>query len=1110
VASSPQPDADQASSGVSAPDQVRVLGPVEVVGPHGPARLEGARQRSVIGLLALSPGVTVPRWRLIDGLWGERPPRTAVKSLHSHVARVRQALEACGLAGALVTAEPGYRLDIDPGRVDAARFEADVRRGREALAGGAAADAAAALRDALARWRAEVALADAEPCGWAAAEVERLAHVRLAACEALWEAELRLGHHAAAIEELERLLVAHPLREKLVELLMLALYRAGRPTDALAAYQRLRVRLADELGVDPGPPLVALHSRILRADPHLDASPGPEAGANQGTVGPATPSEDPARDRSPAGGPISAPAQLPAPVGYFTGRDQPLSILDQLLADRSARARIALVTGLAGIGKTSLAVHWAHRVADKFPDGQLFVDLRGHEPRSALAPERALAHALRSLGVPSDRVPVDPDEQASLYRSLLHGRRVLVLLDNAGSTETVLPLVPAGGGNLLLVTSRSRLPALTTHHEVTVIGLDPLAHLEAFSLLGKVLGPQRLAAEPEAADELVRLCDRMPLALRIAAAKLATQPDQPLQELAAGLAAEDRLEALSVDGGARSVRAVFASAYRTLSEPAARVFRRLGTHPGASFTADLAAAVAGLTPAAAGQALTELAAHHLVVDTGPGRFRCHDLTALYARGCAEAEESAATRAEVAERLVEWYVAVAHAANRVVDPGRDRVTPVLRFPAPPVPFGRDHRAALAYLDGERPNLLPVVRFAHDLGHHTAACHLAYLLTGFYDSRGHGEERIEMCRLAVAAAGRAGDPALEGLMRSGLGMAYNATRRYQEALTVLGEALPLMRAAGDRRGEGHVLNNMAAAYTGLRRFDAAVTAFTQALSVHSASGNRLGVALAHYNLGHVQVRLRRAEVGLTHYREALALAPQIDSPRIEAAILAGLGEAYLLLGDHPQALAQYQRALDMRRRIGDRRVEPDTLCDLGTAYLQGGDYPAAVAHFQQAVAVSAATGDANAEAVARGKLGLAYLARGDLVAAREELRHALSLRLRVPDPYEEAHLHRGLADLSERAGDPAGGQRHRERAAALFRAANAPEEAAELAVRHASGGAPSPIVTTARPVPIDPTDVAEMVVRNHSSGSGTPSSTTCSGTSSATSPAGTVTRTPDSGR
>jgi DNA-binding SARP family transcriptional activator/tetratricopeptide (TPR) repeat protein len=1051
VASFPQADADQRIS-VPAPCQLRVLGPVEVEGPHGPAQLVGARQRSVIGLLALHAGHTVPRWRLIDGLWGERPPRTATKSLHSHVARVRQALEACGLAGALVTAEPGYQLDIDPDCVDVVRFETEMRRGRDALARGAPAAAAARIREALACWRADVALADAEPRGWAAAEAERLAQVRLAGCETLWESELRLGHHAAAIGELERLLVAHPMRERLVELLMLALHRTGRPTDALAAFQRLRVCLADELGVDPGPRLRELHARVLRGDPGLDlaadpATAGPAA-TRPAATGPAAEPGDTAADQPPPGtaSPAStapAPAQLPAPAGYFTGRDQALSILDSLLTGPPAYPRIALVTGLAGIGKTSLAVHWAHRVAGEFPDGQLFVDLRGHGSESAMAPEGALGHALRSLGVPSDRVPADPAEQATLYRSLLHGRRMLVLLDNAGTTEAILPLVPASGGNLLLITSRSRLPALTTHHEVSVVSLDPLSHPEAVSLLGKVLGPRRLAAEPAAADELVRLCDRMPLPLRITAAKLAIRPDQPLRALVSELAAEDRLEALSVDGGARSVGAVFAGTYRALSGPAARVFRRLGLHPGPSFTADLTAAVAGMTPASAGQALAELAANHLIVDAGPARFRFHDLIARYARGCAEVDETPSTRAEVIERLVEWYVAIAHAANRVVDRGRDRVTPVLRFPAPTVPFGTDHPAALAYLDGERHNLLPVVRFAHNQGHQTAACQLTYLLTGFYDSRGHGEERIEMCRLAVAAAQEAGDPALSGLMRSGLGMAYNATRRYQEALTVLGEALPLMRSAGDRRGEGHVLNNIAAAHTGLRRFGAAVTAFTEALKVHSAHGNPLGVSLAHYNIGHVQMRLRRAEVALDHYRMALALIPEIDSPRIEAAIQAGLGEAYLHLGDHPRALAHYQRALGIRRRIGDRRVEPDTLCDLGTAHLRGGDYPAAVAHFEQALAASADTGDPNAEAVARGKLGLAHAARGDLSAARKELRLALSLRQRVPDPYEEAHLHRGLAELAERAGDPAGGQRHRDRAAALYRAANAAEEVDALA-------------------------------------------------------------------
>lgn len=311
---------------------IRLLGPVEVLGPAGPALLVGARQRAVVGLLALKADTVVPQWRLVDALWGQRPPRTAIKSLHSHVARVRQALALCGLPDVLVTRESGYTLRLDPEAVDAVRFEEYARRGREELAAGAPARAAAHLREGLSLWRHDVALADAEPTGWGAAEVDRLSEVRLAAIEDRWDAELRLGRHVVVVGELERLLVEYPSRERLVGLLMLALYRCGRQTDALDAYQRLRVGLADEFGVDPGPDLARLHTRILRRDPSLDPDPEPDPPAEPAPVAVVGPA---ARTDTGAAPPMSMPTpmQLPAPVGFFTGRGAELSTLDRLLDD---------------------------------------------------------------------------------------------------------------------------------------------------------------------------------------------------------------------------------------------------------------------------------------------------------------------------------------------------------------------------------------------------------------------------------------------------------------------------------------------------------------------------------------------------------------------------------------------------------------------------------------------------------------------------------------------------------------------------------------------------------------------------------------------------------
>jgi DNA-binding SARP family transcriptional activator len=1032
--------------GPSTPPAVRVLGPVEVIGPHGTAQLIGARQRAVVGLLALNAGAVLPRWRLVDALWGEQPPRTAVKSLHSHVARVRQALDACGLSGRLVTRDAGYALMLDPSDVDALRFEECARRGHDDLARGEPTRAAAHLREGLSLWRHEQALADAEPVGWGAAEVARLSEVRLTATEDRWEAELRLGRHDEAAGELERLLVAYPLRERLVALLMLALYRSGRHTAALDAYQRLRTRLSAELGLDPGPELVGLHARILRREPEL-----------------ARPAETDPDARTPPSMP--RPAQLPARVGHFTGRSAELADLDRLVAFADEDVGVAVISGSAGVGKTALAVQWAHRVADHFPDGQLFVDLRGHDPQTALTPADALAHVLRSLGVPADRVPAAVAEQAALYRSLLHGRRMLIVADNCGAAEHVLPLVPASAGNLLLVTSRTTLSALATHHAVRAVGLDVLSDLEALGLLRRLLGGEVLDAEPDAAADLARLCGRMPLALRIAAAKLTGQAQREIRSLRDELATADRFDVLTVEGDSRSVRTVFASAYRALSPPAARVFRLLGLHPGPTFGPHLAAAAADLPMAAARSAVGELAAAHLAVHTGPDRYRYHDLIRLFGQQCATVDSDAGQRDAAIANALDWYLSIAFAANRVVEPSRDRVTPTLRGRAPEPPFAPDRHAALDYLDGERGNLLPVVRYAAEHGHYTAAWQLTYLLTSYYVSRGHWSERAEMCRWGVMAARHEGDPAVEGLMLSGLGVSLTAQHRFAEALETLLGALPLMQAGGDRRGEGHVYNNIAAAYSGLRRFDEAVRAFRQALAVHTANDHKLGVALALNNTGHTYVRMGRPELSADSLLPALAISRDIGHPWLEAMTLHSLGEAGLVRGEPDEALVHFGQALAVYRQIGDRRNTAETLNGIGLARLALGDHRSAIHDVREALALAREIADHHLEATTLWHIGRVLLDAGELEEAAEHLGLAQALRARVPDAYEEARLHGTLADLADRSGWSDAAGRHREQAARLYTKANATAEAQGLAA-HRFGARPASAAVsgvTAAPVP-----------------------------------------------
>ncbi|MEV4539852.1 BTAD domain-containing putative transcriptional regulator [Asanoa sp. NPDC049518] len=470
--------------------RVRVLGPVTVDGPAGPAALVGARQRTLLALLALGAGEVVPRSRLVDALWGEDPPRTAVRTLHSHVSRVRQALESCGLPGVLITKEPGYLLRLPRDEVDAHRFEDGVRAAR-ARVSDEPERAAALLTESLAWWRGD-ALADGEPDGWGRAETRRLAEIRLTATEDLWHVNLRLGRHAEAVPELERLATAHPTRERLVELLMRALFHCGRHVDALDRYRRLRTHLVTEFGVDPAPRIDDLHAAILRG----------ELGRGAPTV-----------------------AGLPPRVGHFAGRTAERHALGRWLTAETTQ--IMVVRGSAGIGKTALVVEWAHEVAEHFPGGVVFVDLRGHDPDTALTPGEVIARVLDGLGVPPDRLPVSVEQRVAHYRSLANDRRTLVVLDNAGTADHVLPLVPNSPRSRILVTSRHRLAAASAYHSVLHIELDVLGAGDARSLLGQVVGGERVAAEPAAADQLVELCGRIPIALRVAAARLSGRPRSP-------------------------------------------------------------------------------------------------------------------------------------------------------------------------------------------------------------------------------------------------------------------------------------------------------------------------------------------------------------------------------------------------------------------------------------------------------------------------------------------------------------------------------------------------------------------------------------------------------
>ncbi|NRQ38559.1 hypothetical protein HII36_43060 [Nonomuraea sp. NN258] len=579
------------------------------------------RQRAALALLALEAGRTVSVDRLIEGLWGERPPAGARSLVQGYVSRLRPALTR---AGVTITYNPqGYLLALPTEQVDVHEFRRAVTYARtlrtaEAQAGG--------LRYALALWRGEPLT------GISGGELldrlrDTLGEERLSVTEECLTAETRAGRDAVLIPELNALVAEHPFRERLVGLLMLALCRAGRRVDALERYERTRRRLIEELGLDPGPELRQLRQRILRGLVRPVGSPGPAPSVSAGFDG----------DFEVAV--ASAPAQLPPGPGQFTGRTAELALLDRV-ATGGATVAVAVVTGVGGVGKTALAVHWAHRIRSRFPDGQLYVNLHGHSAQRPLRPIEALGRFLRGLGVPTDRVPDSVEEASAAYRSLLADRHVLVVLDNAGSEEQVRPLLPGGRRCATVITSRDRLSGLVARDGAALVRLGLLDPDEAVTLLGEILGGEHLTGQREAARELAGICGHLPLALRIAAAGMLGRPGDLAGQMRRHIGS--RLSSLTVNGDPHAaVREAFDLSYDRLDPPAQRLFRLLGLLPGAAFTAESAAALVGTGAAEADAVLGRLAAAHLIEECEPGRYTFHDLMREYARERARAEDARA-------------------------------------------------------------------------------------------------------------------------------------------------------------------------------------------------------------------------------------------------------------------------------------------------------------------------------------------------------------------------------------------------------------------------------------------------------------------------------------
>ncbi|KAB8175709.1 tetratricopeptide repeat protein [Microbispora catharanthi] len=890
-----------------------ILGPMDVRLDGRPVVLHGPRQERTLAALLLDAGRVVTVDQLVDVVW-EEPPASARRQIQDLVTRLRRMLVDAGAAPGLITTQrAGYLLQPGEHGLDTRTFEAVAAAARQ-TADRDPAGAVAAYREALSLWRGAFL---AGMRGWAFEGAARIwQERRLAVVEECLALELSLGRHGEVTAEALALVEQHPFRESLVELLMRALHGSGRLADALDAYRALQQRLADELGLDPGADLRRLHDTLLRSQ-----------------AGPAATTVRPARHVA---------AMLPPDVYGFTGREGELARLDALLAragEQPTALVVAAVTGAPGVGKTALAVHWAHRVRDRFPDGQLYVNLRGFDQSGRpMTPVEAMRAFLDALGVPTDRVPAGIEAQTGLYRSLLAGRRTLIVLDNARDAEQVRPLLPGGPGCLVLVTSRDQLPALIAAEGAHPVRLGLLSDTEARELLAHRLGGERVTADPGATAEIIARCARLPLALAVIAARAATHPDFPLAAIAGELpAVHDNLDAFDAGGPGTQVRCVFSWSHQALSPGAARMFRLLGLHPGPDFGVRSAAGLAGLPVERARPLLAELCRAHLLTQHVPGRYTFHDLLRAHAVELTQAFTPEAERRAATHRLLGHYLHAAHAAAVLLNPHRD---PLL--PAPPPTEGaadeppRDRETAMAWFTAESAVLVAAIPHAAAQGFDGHAWQLAWAVADFLDGRGMRHEHLAVQTTALAAALRAGDRLGTACAHGGLGRAHALTGRFDEARGHFELALNLYGELGEPTGQARVHLNLSTMHGRQGHHQDALSHAAQALALYRAADHLTGQARAFNAVGWSHARLGDHEQALDHCRQALDLHRRLGDVLGQADACDSLGHACHRLGRHEEAVSWYERAVELFREAGHRHHQADPLTRPGGG--RCGDGPA----------------------------------------------------------------------------------------------------------------------------------------------------------------------------
>ncbi|ANN15938.1 transcriptional regulator, SARP family protein [Amycolatopsis orientalis] len=893
-------------AGVEQTMWIELLGEVKAQAGDHEIVLGPPRQRAVLAILALRANQTVSRAQLIDGVWGDAAPASVEGSVHTYIHGLRRALSIADDV-VLTRSGAGYQLAVGEHELDVSVVESQLSDARELARAGRGSAAADLIGRCLALWRGNPL--SGLPGPFAESERVRLSELRYQLVEERAELMLACGRHRELISELCEAVEAAPFREGLRAQLMLALYRSGRRADALTEFEAARRVLADELGLDPGPALTDLHLRILRSEPELD-----------------TPTETPARTRSPV------PAQLPHEAPDFIGRTEELDQLEQWCSTTRASGKalvISAIDGAGGIGKTTLAVRFARTVLENYPDGQLYLDLRGFDPnRAPLSTSDALGHLLWALG--SARRRSEPDALASMYRTLLSDKRVLILLDNAVSTEQVRDLLPGTSNSLVLVTSRNRLSGLVARDGARRLTLGLLTEAEALELLRNTIGGQRVDDEVTYAAELVRLCGYLPLALRVAAEKISGDPDTSLRELVENLhAVQDRLDNLHVDDDEMtSVRSVISWSYTTLDTESARAFRLLGLVRAPRIDVHAAAALIDRPLTETSEILHALSEQHLL-EPDANRYGFHDLIKVYAGEMAEIGETAEMRRRASRELMVWYLHAMRAALlRLI---KDYPLPALRIPpsAHSLPEFETRESALTWYEYETKNIVALIEHAAELGEHELVWQLAWCTYNSFYSTGLMSEWIQLLTIALASTEKLPNPGARARILMFLGIGNSRLGRNDLAVAHLKRGLAAVREIDNSHLHSSMLANLASTLREMKRYEEGIAYALEAVELTTHESSHYQKAGCIDSLCELYVESGRPEQALPYAEIGLRAARACDAVLLEANMMVNVAHAYRDMGDSSKAMHEYEATLELCRRLGDRYHE--ALALLGTAEL-----------------------------------------------------------------------------------------------------------------------------------------------------------------------------------